>query len=65
MASKQQKGLLETAAVLGATALAEKAIKAAAENPRVRRKAKAAGRAVTRKAKAVSQKISRRVKKRR
>ena len=69
---KQQKGLVETAAVLAATALAEKAIRKAAEDPRVRAKAKAAGRAVARKAravgrkaKAVSRKLTKRAKKRR
>ena len=53
---KQKKGLVETAAVLAATALAEKAIRKAMDDPRVRRKAKAAGRTVARKAKAVGRK---------
>lgn len=62
---KQEKGLIQTAAVLAATALAEKAIKKAAEDPRVRRKVKAAGMAITKRVKSVSRKVAKRIKKRR
>jgi len=63
MARKQQKGLVQTAAVLAATALAEKAIKKAAEDPRVRRKVKAAGKAIKKRVKSVSRKVIKRIKK--
>jgi hypothetical protein len=65
MARKQQKGLIQTAAVLAATALAEKAIQKAAEDPRVRRSAKAAGKALTKRVKAVSRKLTKGIKRRR
>jgi hypothetical protein len=57
MARKQQKGLLKTAAALVATALVEKAIQKAAENPRVRRKAKAAAKNLNKRAKVLRKKI--------
>ena len=65
MARKQQKGLVQTAAVLAATALIEKAIQKAAEDPRVRRKAKAAGKKVVKTIKATRKKISKGIKRRR
>lgn len=65
MARKQQKkSLAKTAAVLAATALAEKAIQAAARDPRVRRKAKAVGKAVAKRVKAAGKKIRKAIKKR-
>ena len=64
MARKQQKGLVQTAAVLAATALIEKAVQKAAEDPRVRRKAKAAGRRVAKTMKATTRKISKGIKRR-
>ncbi|MBA3444322.1 MAG: hypothetical protein H0T58_05655 [Gemmatimonadales bacterium] len=63
MARKQQKSLVKTAVALAATALVEKAIQKAAEDPRVRRKAKAVGKALKKRAKSVGKKVSRAVKK--
>jgi hypothetical protein len=65
VARKQQKGLVQTAAVLAATALIEKAVQKAAEDPRVRRKAKAAGKKVAKTIKATTRKISKGIKLRR
>jgi hypothetical protein len=65
MARKQQKGLVQTAAVLAATALIEKAVQKAAEDPRVRRRAKAAGKKVATTIKATTRKISKGIKRRR
>ena len=65
MARKQQKGLVQTAAVLAATALIEKAIQKAAEDPRVRRKAKAAGKKVAKTIKVTTRKINKGIKRRR
>jgi hypothetical protein len=65
MARKQQKGLVQTAAVLAATALIEKAVQKAAEDPRMRRKAKAAGKQVARTIKATTRKIGKGIKRRR
>jgi hypothetical protein len=65
MARKQQKGLVQTAAVLAATALIEKAVQKAAEDSRVRRKAKAAGKKVAKTIKATTRKISKGIKRRR
>lgn len=65
MARKQEKkSLAKTAAILAATALAEKAIQAAARDPRVRRKAKAVGKAVAKRVKAAGKKIRKAIKKR-
>jgi hypothetical protein len=64
MARKQQKGLAKTAAALAATALVEKAIQKAAEDPRVRRKAKAVAKSLKKRAKLVSKKLKGVVKKR-
>lgn len=63
MARKQQKSLVKTAAVLAATALAEKAIQKAAEDPRVRRKAKAVGKALKKRARSVGKKITKVIRK--
>jgi len=65
MARKQQKGLVQTAAVLAATALIEKAVQKAADDPRVRRKAKAAGKKVAKAVKATTRKITKGIKRRR
>ena len=66
MARKQQKkGLVQTAAVLAATVLLEKAVQKAAEDPRVRRKAKAAGKKVAKTIKATTRKISKGIKRHR
>jgi hypothetical protein len=65
MARKQQKGLVQTAAVLAATALIEKAVQKAADDPRVRRTAKAAGKKVAKAVKATTRKITKGIKRRR
>jgi hypothetical protein len=62
--ARKRKGLAQTAAALAATALLEKAIKKAAEDPRVRRKAKAVGKALKKRAKAAGKKISKAIRKR-
>ena len=62
--ARKKKGLARTAAVLAATALLEKAIKKAAEDPRVRRKAKAVGKALKKRAKAAGKKVSKAIKNR-
>lgn len=62
--ARKEKGLAKTAAVLAAMALLEKAIKKAAEDPRVRRKAKAVGKALKKRAKAAGRKISKAIRKR-
>lgn len=62
--ARKKKGLAQTAAVLAATALLEKALQKAAENPRVRRKAKAVGKALKKRAKAAGKKISKAFRKR-
>lgn len=64
MARKQRTNLAKTAAALAASALLEKAIKKAAEDPRVRRKAKAVGKALKKRAKAAGKKIRSAIKKR-
>jgi hypothetical protein len=64
MARKQQRNLVKTAAALAATALVEKAIQKAAEDPRVRRKAKAVGKALKQRAKAAGKKITNVIRKR-
>lgn len=61
--ARKQRNLAKTTAALVATALLEKAIKKAAEDPRVRRKAKAVGKALKKKAKAAGKKISKALKK--
>jgi hypothetical protein len=64
MARKQQKNLAKTAAALAATALLEKAIQKAAEDPRIRRKAKAVAEALLKRAQSAGKKISKAVRKR-
>jgi hypothetical protein len=59
MARKEQKSLAQTVVALAATALVEKAVQTAAEDPRVRRKAKAAGKTIKKNAKAAVRKITR------
>ena len=59
MASKKQKSLVQTAVALAATALVEKAIQTAAEDPRLHRKVKAAGKAIKKRAKAARRRITR------
>ena len=65
MARKQQKGLVQTAAVLAATAVLEQAVQKAAEDPRVRRQARAAGKKVAKSLKTTTRKISQTIKRRR
>jgi len=62
--ARKQRNLAKTAAAMAATALVEKAIRKAAEDPRVRRKAKAVGKALKKRAKAAGKKISKAIKKR-
>jgi hypothetical protein len=62
--ARKRKGLAPAAAALAASALLEKAIQKAAEDPRVRRKAKAIGRALKKGAKAAGKKIAKAVRKR-
>jgi len=62
--ARKQKTLARTAAALAATALVEKALQKAAEDPRVRRKAKAVGKALKKRAKAAGKKISKAFRKR-
>ena len=64
MARKQEKSLVKAAAVLAATVLVEKAVQKAAEDPRVRRKAKAVGTALKKRAKATGKKIGKAIRKR-
>jgi hypothetical protein len=65
MARKQQKGLVQTAAVLAATALLERVVQKAAEDPRVRRQARAAGKKVAKSIKATTRKMRKNIKRRR
>jgi hypothetical protein len=60
--ARKQKNLAKTAIALAATALVEKAIQKASEDPRVRRKAKAVGKAVRKRAKAARRKIAKALK---
>ncbi len=60
----KQRNLAKTAAAMAATALLETAIQKAAEDPRVRRKAKAVGKALKKRVKAAGKMISRAIKKR-
>jgi hypothetical protein len=62
--ARKRKGLAPTAAALVATALVEKAITKAAEDPRIRRKAKAVGKALKKRAKAAGRKIAKAITKR-
>jgi hypothetical protein len=62
--ARKQRNLAKTAAALAATALLEKAIQKAAEDPRIRRKAKAIAEALVKRAQAAGKKISKAVRKR-
>lgn len=62
--ARKQRNLTKTAAALAATALLEKAIQKAAEDPRIRRKAKAVAEALVKRAQAAAKKISKAVRKR-
>ncbi len=62
--ARKQRNLAKTAAALVATALLEKAIQKAAEDPRIRRKAKALAEALVKRAQAAGKKITKAVKKR-
>ena len=62
--ARKQKNLAKTAAALAATALLEKAIQKAAEDPRIRRKAKAMAEALLKQAQAAGKKIAKAVRKR-
>ena len=54
--ARKQRNLAKTAAALVATALLEKAIQKAAEDPRIRRKAKALAEALVKRAQAAGKK---------
>ena len=62
--ARKRRNLAKTAAVLAATALLEKAIQKAAQDPRIRRKAKAVAEALVKRAQAAGKKITKVVKKR-
>ncbi len=62
--ARKQRNLAKTAAAIATTALLEKVIRKAAEDPRVRRKAKAVGKALKKKAKTAGKKISKAIRKR-
>jgi hypothetical protein len=62
--ARKQRNLAKTAAALLATALLERAIQKAAEDPRIRRKAKALAEALMKRAQAAGKKITKSVKKR-
>jgi hypothetical protein len=62
--ARKRKDLAKAGAALVATALVEKAIQKAAEDPRVRRKAKSVGRALKQRVKAAGKKITTAIKKR-
>jgi hypothetical protein len=62
--ARKQRNLAKTAAALAATALVEKAIRKAAEDPRIRRKAKSLAKALKKRAKAAGKKIAKVIRKR-
>lgn len=62
--ARTQKNLAKSVAALAATALLEKALQKAAEDPRIRRKAKAVAKAVGKRAKAAGRRIAKVIKKR-
>ena len=62
--ARTQRNLAKTAAALAATVLLEKAIQKAAEDPRIRRKAKAVAKALGKRARAAGKKIAKVIKKR-
>jgi hypothetical protein len=62
--TRQTRNLAKTAAALAASALLEKALERAAEDPRIRRKAKAVTQALKKRVKAFSKKVVKAAKKR-
>jgi hypothetical protein len=64
MARKKTRNLAKTAAAIAATALVGQAIKKAAEDPRVRRKAKAVGKALKKRAQSTGRKIAKAIRNR-
>ena len=62
--ARKQRNLAQAAAALAATALLEKAIQKAAEDPRIRRKAKAVAEALVKRAQAAGKKVTKAIKKR-
>jgi hypothetical protein len=62
--ARKRRNLAKTAAALAATALLEKAIQKAAQDPRIRRKAKAIAEALVKRAQAARKKITKAVRKR-
>lgn len=62
--ARTQRNLAKTAAALAATALLEKAIQKAAEDPRIRRKVKAVAKALGKRARAAGKKIAKVIKQR-
>jgi hypothetical protein len=62
--ARKRKDLVQAAAALAATALAEKAITKASEDPRIRRKAKAVGKALKKRATRAGKRIVKAVRKR-
>lgn len=61
--ARKKGSLAKTAAALAATALVEKAIQKASEDPRVRRKAQAIGKALKKRARSAGRKIAKAIKK--
>jgi hypothetical protein len=61
---RKRRNLAKTAAALVATALLEKAIQKAAQDPRIRRKAKAVAEALVKRAQAARKKITKVIRKR-
>jgi hypothetical protein len=61
--ARKKNSLAKTAVALAATALLEKAIKKASEDPRVRRKAKAVGKALKKRVNRAGKKIAKAIKK--
>ena len=62
--ARKRRNLAKTAAALAATALLEKAIQKAAQDPRIRRKAKAVAEALVKRAQAARRKITKATRKR-
>jgi hypothetical protein len=62
--ARKQKNLARTAVAVAATALLEKAVQKAAEDPRVRRKVKSVAKTLKKRAKAAGKKLTQAIKKR-
>ena len=62
--ARKQRNLAKTAAILAATVLLEKAIQKAAEDPRIRRKARAVAEALVKRAQAARKKVTKAIGKR-